>query len=92
MSPERAVPDRVRYSIDLLAPKPAERVMEVGCELTVLRDVLVPGGRLVLGYGAGGPQDPARVTGAVESALREAGFQDVESRQGSLGFAVVART
>ena len=171
MSPERAVPDRVRYAIDLLAPKPAERVMEVGCgpgvavaelcarvtsgsvvavdrsataiartaernsaamtagklatrcvelaaldlpagsvdavlavdvnlfwtrdpaaELTVLREVLAPDGRLVIGYGADGPQDPARVTGAVEAALQAAGFQDVERRQAPLGFAVLAHT
>ena len=61
-------------------------------ELTVLREVLAPDGRLVIGYGADGPQDPARVTGAVEAALQAAGFQDVERRQGPLGFAVLAHT
>jgi SAM-dependent methyltransferase len=171
MSAPEDVPDRVRFAVDLLDLKPAERVIEVGCgpgvaaaevcrrltsgtvvavdrsgtaiartaqrnsaaitagklatrcvdltaldlpedsadaafaidvnlfwtrdpapELAVLQQVLRPDGRLVIAYGASGPQDPARVTAAVQEGLRAAGFRAVESQGGPLGFAVLGRT
>lgn len=147
MSASGGVPDRVRFVVDLLDPKPAERVIEVGCgagvaaaevcgrltmgsmvatdrsataiartarrnasaitagrlsvrcvdlagldlppesadaifaidvnlfwtrdpapELAVMRRVLRPDGRIVLGYGVG-PQEPGRVLPILGAAL-----------------------
>ncbi len=61
-------------------------------ELTVLARALRPGGRLFVLYGAGGPTPAARVTAAVVTALRQAGFADVTVLAGDGGFGVSART
>ena len=64
-------------------------------ELGVLRCVLVPGGRLAVLYGAGGPEaDRARerVLDPVARHVARAGFVDVEVLEGTEGMGVVCRS
>ncbi len=60
-----------------------------GPELSVLRRVLAPDGRLVLVYGLG-PQDPGRILPILTERLA-AGFADVTAHRSPLGFGVTAR-
>ncbi|QJY50163.1 class I SAM-dependent methyltransferase [Pseudonocardia broussonetiae] len=59
-------------------------------ELAVPARALRPGGALHVCYGAG-PQDPARVTGAVTSGLERHGFTDVRVSADARGLAVSGR-
>jgi SAM-dependent methyltransferase len=59
-------------------------------ELAVLREVLTPGGELLVLYGRG-PTGEDRVTTTIAAALRDGGFVDVEVLSASSGMGVRAR-
>ena len=66
-------------------------VRDAARELTVLRQALRPGGRLLLLYGGGGPTAAERVQAPVEAALAAHGFTEVRRVSGDAGFGVVSR-